>query len=166
MKKLIVGIGIPGSGKTAVLKDFAERRGYAYVCPDDIRKEVTGDASDLSKDSLVWKEAYKRVEEQLQNGNSVIFDSTFTNDKSRKEFLGLGRKWGAEKIEGVLFDIPLELAKERNQNRERKVTEEVLEWMYKGLHKVPPEIAEGFDVIVKIDAGLALSEVESALNDL
>ena len=42
MKKLIMGIGIPGSEKTTVLKTFAEKYNYSYICPDDIRLELTG----------------------------------------------------------------------------------------------------------------------------
>jgi len=37
MKKVIMGIGIPGSGKTTILKEFADKNGYEYICPDDIR---------------------------------------------------------------------------------------------------------------------------------
>jgi dephospho-CoA kinase len=46
MAKIIIGIGVPGSGKTTALKPFAERNTYTYISPDDIRAELTGNAAD------------------------------------------------------------------------------------------------------------------------
>jgi predicted kinase len=41
MSKLILGIGLPGSGKTTALKPFAEKNGYIYISPGDIREELS-----------------------------------------------------------------------------------------------------------------------------
>ncbi len=92
---------MPGSGKTTVLKRFADENEYTYICPDDIRQELTGSASDQSKNREVWVEAYKRTEEELLKGKSVVFDATFTNPEQRKDFLSFVRQKGAEKIQGV-----------------------------------------------------------------
>jgi predicted kinase len=46
MSQAIIGIGIPGSGKTTYLKPLAARMGLPYVSLDDIRQELTGDAAD------------------------------------------------------------------------------------------------------------------------
>jgi predicted kinase len=66
MKKLILGIGIPGSGKTTVLKKLANDYNYSYICPDDIRFELTLDMSDQSRNKEVWRESYHRLEQDLK----------------------------------------------------------------------------------------------------
>ena len=160
MKKLIIGIGIPGSGKTTVLKDFAKKWEYIYICPDDIRAEMTGDPSDQSKNKEVWDEARKRVQDHFQKGDTIVFDATLANQEQRKEFLAFARKNGAEKIEGIFLDIPLELAKERNEGRKRKVPEHVLEKMDESIRNFPPEIEDGLDALFTLDENQKLVETE------
>jgi len=160
MKKLIIGIGIPGSGKTTILKNFAEKNNYAYVCPDDIRQEISGDVYDRSKNKEVWIEAKKRAAKEFNNGNVVVFDATFANSKERKEFLSSARDNGADKIEGIFVDIPIEIAKERNMNRERNVPELDIDRMNKNIQKFPPEIADGFDALFTLDGDGELISAE------
>ena len=146
-----MGIGIPGSGKTTVLKEFAKRYEYSYICPDDIRTEITGSPSDQSKNREVWEEAYKRVFQNLNDGNTVVFDATFANKDQRKDFINFARENGAEKIQGVFFDVPIGLAKERNLERNRVVPEYAIDRMYRNLKQYSPELEDGFDGIFTLD---------------
>jgi predicted kinase len=99
MSKLIMGIGIPGSGKTTALKPFAEQNAYAYLCPDDIRIELTGNSADQSRNREVWAEAHKRVAHALENGETIVFDATFARDSERKNFIAFGHGYfSAEKF--------------------------------------------------------------------
>jgi len=95
---------MPGSGKTTILKNFAEKYNYTYICPDDIRKEISGDVYDRSKNKEVWIGAKKRAAKEFDNGNAVVFDATFANPIERREFLRAARDNGAEKIEGIFID--------------------------------------------------------------
>lgn len=160
MRKLIIGIGIPGSGKTTILKNFAEKNNYAYICPDDIRQEISGDVYDRSKNKEVWIEAKKRAAKEFGIGNSVVFDATFANPKERKDFLSSARDNGAEKIEGVFVNIPVEIAKERNINRERNVPEPDIDRMNKNIQKFPPEISDGFDALFTLNEEGELTKAE------
>lgn len=160
MVKLIIGIGTPGSGKTTVMKNFAEKYGYVYICPDDIREELTGSVIDQSKNREVWAEAHKRVKEQFGHGKTVVFDATFTNPEQRKEFLAFARENGAEKIQGVYLDVDLETAKERNEKRERKVPSYVLERMDKSIRDFPPNIKDGLDSVFTLDEEQELTRAE------
>lgn len=160
MIKVIVGIGMPGSGKTTVLKDFAEKNSYSYICPDDIRRELTGNSSDQSKNREVWEEARKKMAEKLRVGETVVFDATFVNPEQRKKFLSFARENGAEKIQGVYLDVGLKTAKMRNDNRERKVPEHVLERMDKSIRDFPPEIEDGFDSVFTLNKEQKLIEAE------
>lgn len=151
MAKVIISIGIPGSGKTTVLKEFAEKYGYDYVCPDDIRMEISGDAKDQSKNREVWELAHQRLKDYLAEEKTVVFDATFANPEGRKKFLDFSKESGASKIQGIYFDVPLEVAKERNARRDRQVPEKVLENMESSLSGAKPKIEEGLDSIFTLD---------------
>ncbi len=155
-----MSIGLPGSGKTTIIKKFAEKNNYSYICPDDIRAELTGNMADQSKNVEVWVESYKRLRHQLDENKTVVFDATFANQKQRKEFLQFARESGAEKIQGVFLDVPIELAKERNNIRERIVPEYAIDRMYKNLKDFPPETEDGFDGLFYLDEIGELQEAE------
>lgn len=165
MRKLIVGIGIPGSGKTTILKNFAEKNNYAYICPDDIRLEISGDVYDRSKNKEVWIEAKRRAAKEFDKGNAIVFDATFANPKERKEFLNSARENGVDKIEGLFVDVPLEIAKERNLNRKRNVPESDIDRMNMNIRKFPPEIADGFDALFTLDEDGKLIKAEMIRED-
>lgn len=148
MKKIIVGIGIPGSGKTTILKALAEKNGYAYICPDDIRSDIAGSASNFSKDKQVWDKAYEKICDLFKNDNTIVFDAAFTNPEIRADFLKFAREQGAEKIEGVYFNTPRELAKERNARRERKVSDHIIDEMAQHIEDFPPCTKDGFDSLI------------------
>lgn len=160
MAKVIMGIGIPGSGKTTLLKEFSEKNGYSYICPDNIREELTGNAADQTRNPEVWQIAYERLAEQLGSGQTVVFDSTLTDPERRTQFIDLARQNGAEKIYAVHADVPLETAKERNVARERVVPEHVLDMMDKNLEDNPPSVEEGVDMVFTFDEYQKLLEAE------
>ncbi len=152
MKKVIFSIGIPGTGKSTILKKFAQHYDYDYICPDDIREELTGSASDQSKNDEVWNLAYDLLQYSLDDANrTVVFDATQTNPEFRKQFINKAKEYGAEKIQALLFDISLETAVERNSARDRDVPVEVLENMNRSLVDFPPRLDEGIDSIFTLD---------------
>lgn len=149
---VIFGIGIPGSGKTTILRLLAQRLSLAIVCPDDIRHELTGDANDQSLDSEVWLLARQRVAEQLKLGKSVIFDATFARKKWRRQETTAVHAMDAQTI-GWYMNTPLVAAWERNQSRDRFVPHHVLESMHHSLQTDPPTIEDGFDQVFEIRTG-------------
>ncbi len=160
-----MGIGVPGSGKTTALKPFAEKNAYRYVSPDDIRLELTGDASNQSKNKEVWQEAYRRVGEFLKKGETVVFDATFAKDTERKNFIQFARQHGAQKVEGVFASVPYEIASERNRARERVVPEYAMERINGMLKENPPIIKDGFDSIFYINELQKLEKAEMKNKD-
>lgn len=160
MSKVIMGIGIPGSGKTTLLKSFAEKHNYAYICPDDIRLELTGDAADQTKNQEVWELAYQRVVDMIHTQESVVIDATFTHQGERQKFLDYIREEGATKVEGLYVNTPLEIAKERNAQRERQVPEEILDMMNDSITEHPPEMEEGFDALFVLDENQEMVSAE------
>ena len=159
MNKIILAIGVPGSGKTTFVKEFAQKNDYIYICPDDIREELTGSAADQSKNREVWDEARKRLSEFLKNGKTVVFDAAFTYGEARKKFIAFAKEHGAQKVEGIFFNTPLDVIKERNQNRERKVIESELDRMNNDLSALLPTVEDGFDSVFTVDENQKLAKV-------
>jgi len=77
-KDLYVTIGISGSGKST----WANKIGYDIcVSTDDIRKELTGNINDQSKNKEVFKLAYERIYKYSKDSRykDVIYDATNCN---------------------------------------------------------------------------------------
>lgn len=165
MSKVIIGVGIPGSGKTTALLKLAQEYSYTYICPDNIRQELTGNAADQSKNREVWEEAYQRTADALKKGESIVFDATFANEGQRKDFIKFTKDNGAEKVQGIYAEATLELAKERNRNRERIVPEHAIDRMYESFQQYPPTIEDGFDSLFTIDQFQQLQHTEIRKED-
>ena len=90
MQKLLITVGISGSGKTTFRNTLEN---YKCVSPDDIRKEITGDISNQEKNSEVWIRAYERLRTYLECGFDVIFDSTACNVFTVKTLQNIGEKF-------------------------------------------------------------------------
>jgi len=74
-----------------------------HICPDDIRKELTGNISDQTQNEKVFAYAYARTQDALKNGESVVFDSTGLYKPGREDFINLAKEMGATPI-AVIFN--------------------------------------------------------------
>lgn len=146
-KRAVLSIGIPGSGKSTVMKMYAEKIGAAYVSSDETRGMVTGNEADVSRDAEVWPLIYQRLHDALDSHDVVVLDSTASNYEKRRDIIRHIRQ-KAEVVEGIFFDISLGEAKRRNSERDRKVPEEIIEAMYQQLVDNPP--GDEFDSIVVV----------------
>lgn len=82
--KFIIPVGISGSGKSTWIN--ANRKSNTVVIsPDEIRRELTGNISDQSKNNDVFVLAFKKAIDALNNGNDVIFDATNVTSFHRKK---------------------------------------------------------------------------------
>lgn len=151
-KGVLIGIGIPGAGKTTHLSEYAVDYGLIRLSPDDIRERLLGDYRDNSQNTLVWQRLYSQIRAVLRGG-SVIIDGSGTNPMYRRQDIELYRSWGAERIVGVVFVAPLEVALARNAEREKPVPEEGIRHFYELLSEYPPSIEEGFDDLFVVDTG-------------
>lgn len=149
-KGVLIGIGIPGAGKTTHLSEYALNTGTIRLSPDDIRERLLGDYRDNSQNMLVWQRLYSQIRAVLRGG-SVIVDGSGTNPMYRRQDIELYRSWGAERIVGVVFVAPLEVALARNAQREKPVPEEGIRRFYDLMATYPPSLDEGFDELIIID---------------
>lgn len=146
MPYVAMAVGVPGSGKTTVLKKLAAKLEAVYVSPDEIREEITGSQHDQSANAQVWSIAYSRVKAALQAGTSVVVDATHASHRSSavKQY----RSYGATSVIAITFTVPLAVAKQRNATRDRVVDETVLDKMHARLESKPLRLEEGFDAIL------------------
>jgi predicted kinase len=153
MATAIVGIGVPGSGKSTVLKALAEKDGLAYVCPDDIRAKLTGNASDQTRNAEVWDRAYKQITRHLSQGRTVVVDATNAKPEDRQQLVRHCRPL-ANRILGMWFRTPLDVCLARQARRDRQVPDAYIRSSHNWLTRHPPRLSEGFDFIIEIDTSL------------
>ena len=85
---VILVYGLPGSGKTFLAKNLAEKINAVHLNSDRIRKEI-GKWDKYTKEAKqdVYGTLLKKMQEMVLTGNNVIIDATFYKEKIRNEFL-------------------------------------------------------------------------------
>jgi predicted kinase len=134
MARVIITVGIPGSGKTTMVKKFADKMGISatYISADAIREELTGDAGNQTANKRVWTLVYKRFTEALLNDDDIILDNTSIKLKDRQKIYKTIRECNKMKeTEIIIFYCPCSVAKSmlNQQNRDRKVPIDVVRRM-------------------------------------
>ena len=76
-------VGIPGSGKSTYLRTL-KNNNLRVVCPDEIRKTLTGNISDQSRNGEIWKLAEEEINSLLSEGFYVVLDATNVNTALRR----------------------------------------------------------------------------------
>ena len=112
--KLILPVGISGSGKSSWIKSQTDVNAVV-VSPDEIRRELTGNISDQTKNSEVFVIANKRAADALNAGKNVIFDATNIASRNRKgliEYMKTHVDKGFDAVAKV-FDVSPDIAKAR-----------------------------------------------------
>ena len=151
MSTVVIPVGTPGSGKTTVLLDEARRRNATYICPDDIRLEITGNMEDQSQNFQVWNVTFQRVERALKDGHDIVVDATNTHGENRRFLTRFCCIYGGPSLQLELwwFGTPLEECISRNSKRNRVVPKDVLVRMAQQLIDDPLDMRrEGYDVLV------------------
>lgn len=155
MATVIISIGVPGSGKSTVMRNIVEWGSFEITGPDAIRLVKHDDETDHRDDKEIWVELRSRVAVAMKAGKTIVIDSTFHTKKRRAHFLEFARANGAEKIEALYFDIPLETLLSRAGGRHESGGKETfLDYMrqaYAELQDNLPTPEEGFDELFRID---------------
>jgi predicted kinase len=114
---LILVSGLPGTGKSYFSRKLAERLTCTILESDAVRKELFSlPAYSPAESTSVFKTIYRRMEELLGAGNSVILDATNLTEKHRREAYNSAVKTGARLII-VQVEAPPQLVKERLKDR-------------------------------------------------
>ena len=146
MADFIMLVGLPASGKSTYAEKM-KNGGFRVHSSDKIREELTGNDNLQDKNKDVFTILHRRIKNDLRNGISCIYDATNMSMKRRKAFLNELKKIDCHKI-CILFAIPIEICKERNQKRDRNVPDDVFDHMLKNFWV--PMYYEGWDQIAII----------------
>lgn len=144
---LIVLCGLPASGKSTYAEMLAESGIFQRVCPDLIRKAFYGDENIQGDGARVFKTAYHDIREYGCLSENVVFDATNINADRRKELVKSMRGY-FDIIICKYFSTPYILCLARNEERERKVPEEVITRMWENFER--PTMREGWDIIEEV----------------
>lgn len=147
MGRLILTIGISGSGKSTWAEKFAAENGFFYLSSDEVRERICGNANDQSKNQTIFQIIFSIINNLLTKNDKILFDATNYSRKNRKEIIKIAQKHGAL-IEARVFMTSLEVCLDRNFKRSRVVPTEVIERQHKNFQY--PTFEEGFTIIENV----------------
>lgn len=165
---VVMPVGLPGTGKTTTIEEIVEDLGselVTVISTDNIRDELEGVGEreatyDQNLNERVFREAQDRIKAALILGGIVILDSTGLSTKPESDFRPKAvqgyRELGAVTVAALVFNVPLEVAKARNETRgaEKKgyVKPADINNMeaYRRAHPLSPEAPGEFDVVINV----------------
>ena len=149
MSKLIIMVGLPGSGKSyyANMLYKEAKNPTVILSSDDYRKRLFGDENDQEHNDQVFKTLYADMRKYLISHVDVIFDATNTSLKSRLRIMNELKGIECDK-EAYVICTPVEKCIEQNADRERKIGEDVI-WKFARSFQCP-QTYEGFSKVVLV----------------
>lgn len=131
MKELRITIGVSASGKSTWSKEFvAKNEKWCIVSRDDYRYAWRNSGTvDPKLESIITEKVLDSIETLINNGYNVIYDATNLKASYIAKIADVVKH--TAKVTYQIFDIPVEVAIERDSKRERKVGREVIERQYK-----------------------------------
>lgn len=101
MKKIIILMGVPGSGKGTQAKKLAQKYGYGHISTGELCRildaDPNGDPADkamlagmkagkLASDELIYKLAFKEMGKYLDADRGVVLDGAIRNVEQAKKY--------------------------------------------------------------------------------
>ena len=142
--KLVVMVGIAGSGKSTKALKLSKELNAVWCSSDDFRERLYGDITDQTHNRQLFRYIYADIKENLSKGRNVIFDACNVDKNTRKAFLTSLKGVNCHKT-AIFVCRPYESCIKANIGRERVVPERVITNMFNKL-KIP-QFKEGFDEI-------------------
>ena len=149
MNKLIMMVGVPGSGKSTWVKNNMPDNSMV-ISRDAIRFSMLKEGEDyFAHEDEVFEIFIDHIAKGLKAGFIVFADATHLNKKARAKVLNKVHKF-ADEIEAVVLDTDLETAFERNDQREGRawVKHGIIRRMWFSMEM--PTKEEGFNKITII----------------
>ena len=163
-RPLMVLIGLPGSGKSTWARCFVQQfPRYEVLSTDETRALLYGDATVQGAWGQIWRQLELCLRQgiqalDLQVRDGLLFDATNVQLGRRRDLLKTLRDIGYSDIGAVWFDTPLAVCLARNQGRDRTVPPEVILKMHRELVGGPPDIADGFDWLIRLEGNFSIPD--------
>jgi len=139
-----LAIGLPGSGKSSWFK----RHNIRPLSSDLLRELLFDDAREQRFQDLVFSNLRSMLKARLVAKRPVNYvDATNLTPHDRHSWIKLAKDYGYD-VQGLYFDVPVELCLERNQKRDRVVAEDIMRKMAGKLKA--PTFEEGFSKIIVV----------------
>lgn len=144
---IVTFVGISGSGKSTLSQIFT-KDGFEYISPDAIRKELTGNISDQSRNSEVFRIAHKKLRDAARRKARVVFDATNLRFDSLDAIAAIAKEAGQLLTVYIMEDSTKpDLCKERvfkdlseNIDRSDTVSSDVIEKQHQMFSTMLPHI--------------------------
>lgn len=139
MRSLLILRGSPGCGKSTWIKEqglenytlSADTIRMLYespiIVPDKKHRVIS-----QKNDSKVWRLLFELLEERMSRGEFVVVDATHSKSSDFSKYNKLCERYRYRRYYVDFSDVPIEVCKERNANREdyKRVPEDVIDKMY------------------------------------
>ncbi len=141
---VVLAIGLPGSGKSSWFK----RHNIHPLSSDLLRELLFDDAQEQRFQDLIFSNLRSMLKARLIARRPLNYvDATNLTPHDRQSWIKLAKDYGYD-VQGVFFDVPLDVCMERHQRRGRAVPEDVMRKMAGKLK--PPTFEEGFSKITVV----------------
>ena len=142
--KLVITIGLPGSGKSTHLA----RLGVNAISSDEIRRLIVDDPHDQTVHNRVFAAIRYLVRQRIAVGRPETYvDATHLTPWERRPYVKMAERYGC-KLEALYFDVPVEVCIERNRQRQPMVPQEAIREMARLM--IPPTTEEGFTGVIRV----------------
>jgi predicted kinase len=141
---VVLAIGLPGSGKSSWFK----RHNIHPLSSDLLRELLFDDAQEQRFQDLIFSNLRSMLKARLIARRPMNYvDATNLTPHDRHSWIKLAKDYGYD-VQGVFFDVPLDVCMERHQRRGRVVPEDIMRKMASKLK--PPTFEEGFSKITVV----------------
>lgn len=128
--RLVLMVGIPGSGKSTVGDGIEKAGSYVRLSYDAIRQRLYGDAENHGQEGEVGSTFRKDLRAAFAAGKSVLVDNTNFLEEMRSHIIDIAHECGVTDVHLVVMKVPLPVCLERNRARDRVVPTRTVRYMH------------------------------------